>query len=673
MRPISRRLLLSAAAAGGAAALVPGCSATPSSGQAQPVSTAPQPQAEPEKPRFVQIVAHQDDDILFMNPDVRDSIRSGNPTVTVFITAGENDSTVVGDVAAYAATRQLGSRAAYAMMADVADDWTGEALQVDDAHQVELYTLKAKPQIQLVFMNLPENADHLAVGGPQTLVRLWENKNNNAKAATLVPAGGKVTQAYTYTHATLVSVLTALLARFQPTVLRAQDQWPDLRYTNDAQWQPFHDHPDHVMAARFTDLAARAYRDLAAHPQLIQLNYRDYNLSEVPLDLSPEQQQAKVAYFAVYLKHDPQANPNPPYDQWSRSMYYRWPRGTSWVGRNADGRLQAFAVRSGELVTWQQQKNGSWTGPASVSNAGGALLPSVSVVSDGRGLMHVFARRLDNHSIVTIAQVAPNGGWAKDWLSLGNPNLPASSLQPSQVGVPAAATTGSGRLVIFVKNGGGGVSAKEQTTPGGDWRGAWTDLGGADVQDGLCAITTDDGRIELFASARYKVLHWSQPHPDQPFTPDATFPSKEPSGPPVAAKGANGRLFVFYRAGGMGAVVACSQDATSGQWAAPAFVHGQCGPGGPAVVSTGKGVDARLMLFGRNGGTGVLTTGQTDATAFGPWTDLGGDNVDYPTAAVAADGSVVVLGISPGGRLRVNHQNNATKGSPFTGWQTIGS
>jgi hypothetical protein len=63
---------------------------------------------------------------------------------------------------------------------------------------------------------------------------------------------------------------------------------------------------------------------------------------------------------------------------------------------------------------------------------------------------------------------------------------------------------------------------------------------------------------------------------------------------------------------------------------------------------------------------------QTGPAAFGPWTGLGGEIVDYATAAVAADGSVVVLGISPTGQLRVNSQNGSGPDSPFLGWQTIG-
>ncbi|MFF1796990.1 PIG-L family deacetylase, partial [Kitasatospora sp. NPDC058263] len=39
-------------------------------------------------PLVMQVVAHEDDDILFMNPDLAASLAAGVPTVTVVLTAG---------------------------------------------------------------------------------------------------------------------------------------------------------------------------------------------------------------------------------------------------------------------------------------------------------------------------------------------------------------------------------------------------------------------------------------------------------------------------------------------------------------------------------------------------------------------------------------------------------
>jgi GlcNAc-PI de-N-acetylase len=41
-----------------------------------------------QQPIDLNIVAHQDDDILFMNPDILDSVTAGHREVTVYLTAG---------------------------------------------------------------------------------------------------------------------------------------------------------------------------------------------------------------------------------------------------------------------------------------------------------------------------------------------------------------------------------------------------------------------------------------------------------------------------------------------------------------------------------------------------------------------------------------------------------
>lgn len=73
------------------------------------------------------IVAHQDDDILFMNPDILNSVAAGNRQVTVYITAGNigladaTAATPPGDPA-YPIARENGAIAGYAKLLDIADN-----------------------------------------------------------------------------------------------------------------------------------------------------------------------------------------------------------------------------------------------------------------------------------------------------------------------------------------------------------------------------------------------------------------------------------------------------------------------------------------------------------------------------------------------------------------------
>lgn len=558
-----------------------------------PAIVPPAPPA-PVSPRPVvmQVVAHEDDDILFMNPDLQASIHMGAPVVTVFLTAGESD---VADAPGYAASRQAGSRAAYARMAGVADQWRAEALPTG-AGQVELYTLTARPELQLIFANLPDNNDPKAEGGKRALTRLWRDTGERVRIQTLVPAGGAVHESYSYHRLDVVDLLLTLFKRFRPTLVRAQDAQPDMRYTQ--HWLPYHDHPDHVMAARFTGEAVRAYRSGGANPRLVQSDYRDYNVEEAPVNLTEAEQREKLDLFAVYAQHDSQVFAGGSYDAWPRRMYHRWPLGTGWAALDSNGRVQAFLVQAGELLTWWQTADG-WAGPVSLGDAGGMLAASVSVVRGADGRLRVFARRLDETQIVTITQTAAGDprSWPAGWESLGSPNQDESLSLQTELGAPVSALTPDG-VVVFVRNAAGGVSAHGKN--------GWTKLGGSDVQDGLAACAVGGG-VKLFAPTREHILSWDWPRPE-PAVIDAKGP----------------RL-----------VVACRADDPQ------VFVKrpGVATPENALVVSA----DPRVSTIAQTGRDGEV--------------DLAGTGIlDTPVALRDAGGRIVLLGEGSDGRLMVNQQ-----------------
>ena len=61
----------------------------------------------------VNIVAHEDDDLFFVNPKVRQDIDAGKCVESIFLTSGEGDRTYR---APYAASREAGIVAAYKQM-----------------------------------------------------------------------------------------------------------------------------------------------------------------------------------------------------------------------------------------------------------------------------------------------------------------------------------------------------------------------------------------------------------------------------------------------------------------------------------------------------------------------------------------------------------------------------
>jgi len=586
-----------------------------------------------------------------MNPDLQIAIASGAPVTTIYLTSGEADAENPKLLASYASQREAGARAAYAMMAGVADEWTSLPISFDTTHIVELVTLKAKPTIQLVFVELPEDADHLATGGKHTLIRLIIDPI--LVATTVRPEHATVEADSRYTSADVVALLVQLFEKFQPTVLRALDQAPDVRYVADPQWQSFHDHPDHVVSARLVDRAAHAY--CAAHrtAQLMVLNYRAYNLAEVAANLDPAQHDAKVAVFAKYIEHDSKASMKSPYVEYAQSQYYRWPRGGSWATRGSNG-IWVFAVKSGSLVAWHQ--NGTfWDGPSKIGKATN-LAPYVSATTDKTGRIHVFVREIDNnHSILTIAQQKTKQTWPVDFTNLGSPNPPAPDLSHTQVGLPLAATTNGGLVVAFVRNGGGGLSSNVSAGT------AWNDLGGFELQDGMATITTPDQKLWVFANTRFKLLRWSQSSPDQPLVVDQALPISNPIGAPgVTALGA-GIAIAFRSLQGAVSVLMPSSDQAI---AIPGF----CGPGGLAAATLGTGDSARVIVIARDNAAGVQVAIQTSPAAFGDWVGLGGQLVDYPMAMSDA-GKVMLFGLDFTGRLVVNEHDGA---NAFGGWHQFG-
>ncbi|MFJ8477714.1 PIG-L family deacetylase [Kitasatospora sp. NPDC094011] len=599
------------------------------------------------KPLFMQVVAHEDDDILFMNPDLSNALAAGTPSVTVFVTAGNitgDPCSGCGDPAGDPLrtwNRQMGAVNAYSRMTGVGDNdpttdeighWTTEAWTVA-GKQVERYMLKDHP-VHLIFLNLHDGQLGNVLAG--------------ATDTTVVPTGSKLSGPSTYTAADVVEVLRQLMVTYQPTVLRAQDELPDSRYAGD--------HADHIAAATFAGRAALQYGG-----NLIQVNYRDYNVSDSPKNLDPATVAAKGVFVAEYASHDHSGSYS---TDWFSRMYYRWSRGTCWAGLNQDGRPQVFVVRAGALYTYWRNSDGSWGGPVRMADPGGRLAPGIAVGTNADGRLEVFARRLTDHHIISLPQGAPNGWWWNSWADHGNPNLALGNAD--QVGVPVVAASQDGHLELFVKNGGGGLSTIRQTTPGGVWTDSWTDLGGTDIQDPVAAIRNGVGRIEVFASTRTGIINWWQTAPNGSIAGPGPVPAAAPASPPKAVLDQDGRIELAYREAGTGAMTVSYQSQPGGPWnQSPVNLGGHGGVGEPAAANLG----GQVVLFERNRGSGVSTTAQTAPNAgYGAWQDLGGTVLDFPTAIVDGNRVLHVFAIGTDGRVYYRAGSTATG---FGDWQGL--
>lgn len=248
--------------------------------------------------RFLQVVAHADDDLLFMSPDLYGSVAWGAPTATVYLTGGESAAGLDDhrDARRYARQREDGVRAAYAYLAGEPDLWRRQLLELPHGLRLWSDTLLARPEITLLFVGIPDGGDPRADGGKHALSRLWEN---GAKIRTISGAQPSLDRA------SLTALLRAVFDWFRPTTLRTLDPDPH---------PPAGDHPDHVVSARLA-LAVAHGRNVRVH------SYRGYTMTRMPANLDPRLSAIKRQVFEIYRGHDYRVGMGRRTRAWLERMY----------------------------------------------------------------------------------------------------------------------------------------------------------------------------------------------------------------------------------------------------------------------------------------------------------------------------------------------------------------
>ncbi|MER7534596.1 PIG-L family deacetylase [Streptomyces sp. NPDC097704] len=491
----------------------------------------------------VQIVAHPDDDLFFMNPDVSQSLHSGNPLTGVYLTAGESDGVnarprdakaAAPDKAGYAEARQNGIRAAYAEMATGSrtSPWDRSAIPTEGGGWAELDTLRARPQIRLVWLQLRE-AGSVNGDRPYSLHGLWNGRIS--VLASQRAAGTPVPTDFAYTKEQVVATLTGILERFRPTFVRMQDPSPGT-YPKTGR---FRDHQDHLYGARFVQSALARYAELPGHPHVGVQNYLGYPTSVLPHTLDPETADAKLRTVKTYAwldgVHDCGTDAGcgdlkvaarPGGRGWTQTVRYARGTSTSWVQRDRDGGLHAFSVLDGRLAAWRKPADAvAWRGPELLP--GGGLDSGVTSVTLPDGRIAVFGTRTTlggsaadyRREVVTTVQDEPGGGFGP-WLSLGTPERDDAS-GTSDISAPAVTVAPDGLATVVLRDSRHRLTAREQRTDG-DWD-PWRSLGGTDVYGDPVAATDAEGRGYVFASTPKTVLAWAAQSPGEPLAgPAAT-------------------------------------------------------------------------------------------------------------------------------------------------------
>ncbi len=233
------------------------------------------------KSRILNIVAHPDDDLLFLNPDLSTAISRGDCVTTVFMTSGD-----AGRGKAYWGLREEGIKAAYSYMSGVKNIWLTKSV-LAGSYKFNLTRLKDYQKISLIFIRLPDgnfDGNGFSSNNYESMQKLFNGKLPNIET---------VDHQNRYTKIALRDLLTSIISSFNPSEIRTQDFMEKFGQG---------DHSDHYATAFFvkTTIDGSNYKGVLK-------TYEDYKISAKSINLSKKDSAIKQNVFYLYAKYDRQA------------------------------------------------------------------------------------------------------------------------------------------------------------------------------------------------------------------------------------------------------------------------------------------------------------------------------------------------------------------------------
>ena len=230
------------------------------------------------------IVAHQDDDLLFMNPDISKEIKQGFCERTVYLTAGD-----AGGGKYYWLSREAGAEKAYSIMMGKPNiEWNAHTVKIADNEYVQIANPVGYPKISLIFMLLPDgNLTGQGFSGHnfQSLQELYYGSIGNINTVD----GQSI-----YSKNDLISALLTLMNTYGPGEIRTQD------VSSPA------DHSDHKTVGQIATDVYNIYNTSLFHG-LVNLPffyYDGYQTRSMAKNVTGQDLQTKTEAFKAYISYD---------------------------------------------------------------------------------------------------------------------------------------------------------------------------------------------------------------------------------------------------------------------------------------------------------------------------------------------------------------------------------
>lgn len=233
--------------------------------------------------RVMTFIAHQDDDLFAMTPDLYNAAAAGRAMRTVVFTAGD-----AGHCQDYIESRALGQKLGWEVMAGVnyGGAWDEDYIEITPGHVAFVEKMPGSSHdisiVYLGFANDPSRA----------LEVLW----NDLSSTTRIPVRDERIDSSSYVREELIEVLVALIDDFGPTHVNTLDSskiWPTIGFPSE--------HTDHEHSALFTLAALQRF---APQPGTIRM-YRAYNALFEVANVAAVDSARKHGLYEAYSPHDP--------------------------------------------------------------------------------------------------------------------------------------------------------------------------------------------------------------------------------------------------------------------------------------------------------------------------------------------------------------------------------